>query len=171
MDDDFNTPRAIATLFDLSREVNTLLNSDKPVSRATLEAIDGLYRTLGGDVLGILFDDGTGPGARPRPIMTLVDGLVRMLDRHAPGGPPGPRMGQGRRHPRPARSEMGIALEDGPEGTRWRLEPVEERMREILYGRQPVRETLRAGRRQVFKLLLAREFKTTGHRGRDPRPG
>jgi 23S rRNA (guanosine2251-2'-O)-methyltransferase len=35
-------------------------------------------------------------------------------------------------------------------------------MREILYGRQPVRETLRAGRRQVFKLLLARGVKTTG---------
>jgi 23S rRNA (guanosine2251-2'-O)-methyltransferase len=35
-------------------------------------------------------------------------------------------------------------------------------MREILYGRQPVRETLRAGRRQVFRLLLARGISTTG---------
>jgi len=35
-------------------------------------------------------------------------------------------------------------------------------MREILYGRQPVRETLRAGRRQVFKLLLASGLKPTG---------
>jgi 23S rRNA (guanosine2251-2'-O)-methyltransferase len=35
-------------------------------------------------------------------------------------------------------------------------------MREILYGRQPVRETLRAQRRQVFKLLLARGVKPTG---------
>jgi 23S rRNA (guanosine2251-2'-O)-methyltransferase len=35
-------------------------------------------------------------------------------------------------------------------------------MREILYGRQPVRETLRAGRRQVFKLLLARGVRPTG---------
>jgi 23S rRNA (guanosine2251-2'-O)-methyltransferase len=34
-------------------------------------------------------------------------------------------------------------------------------MREILYGRQPVRETLRAGRRQTFKLLLARGMKPT----------
>jgi 23S rRNA (guanosine2251-2'-O)-methyltransferase len=34
-------------------------------------------------------------------------------------------------------------------------------MREILCGRQPVRETLRAGRRQVFKLLLARGVKPT----------
>jgi 23S rRNA (guanosine2251-2'-O)-methyltransferase len=35
-------------------------------------------------------------------------------------------------------------------------------VREILYGRQPVRETLRAGRRQVFKLLLAQGIKPTG---------
>jgi 23S rRNA (guanosine2251-2'-O)-methyltransferase len=35
-------------------------------------------------------------------------------------------------------------------------------MRESLYGRQPVRETLRAGRRQVFKLLLAQGIRPTG---------
>lgn len=35
-------------------------------------------------------------------------------------------------------------------------------MREVLYGRQPIRETLRAGRRQVFKLLLAGGVKPTG---------
>ena len=36
------------------------------------------------------------------------------------------------------------------------------RMREILYGRQPVRETLRARRRQAFKLILARGIKRAG---------
>jgi 23S rRNA (guanosine2251-2'-O)-methyltransferase len=35
-------------------------------------------------------------------------------------------------------------------------------MREILYGRQPVRETLRAGRRHVFKLLVARGLRPSG---------
>jgi 23S rRNA (guanosine2251-2'-O)-methyltransferase len=35
-------------------------------------------------------------------------------------------------------------------------------MREILYGRQPVRETLRAGRRQVFRLVLARNVTPAG---------
>jgi 23S rRNA (guanosine2251-2'-O)-methyltransferase len=35
-------------------------------------------------------------------------------------------------------------------------------MLEILYGRQPVREVLRARRRQVFKLLLSKTVKPTG---------
>jgi 23S rRNA (guanosine2251-2'-O)-methyltransferase len=35
-------------------------------------------------------------------------------------------------------------------------------MHEIIYGRQPVRETLRAGRRQVFRLVLADGIKPTG---------
>ena len=35
-------------------------------------------------------------------------------------------------------------------------------MREILYGRQPVREALRAGRRQIYRLLLAEGLKRTG---------
>ncbi len=35
-------------------------------------------------------------------------------------------------------------------------------MREVLYGRQPVVETLRACRRQIFKLMLARGARATG---------
>jgi 23S rRNA (guanosine2251-2'-O)-methyltransferase len=35
-------------------------------------------------------------------------------------------------------------------------------MREILYGRQPVRETLRASRRQIFELYVARGVKQAG---------
>jgi cysteinyl-tRNA synthetase len=120
MDDDLNTPRGIATLFDLGREVNILLNSDQPVSRGTLEAIDGLYRSLGGDVLGILLDDQVRPGGTPQTDVDLVDGLVRMLI----------DIRQEARQARDwARSDairdslaaMGIALEDGPDGTRWRL--------------------------------------------------
>ncbi len=118
MDDDFNTPRAIATLFDLGREVNTLLNSGEPVSRVTLQAIDGLYRTLAGDVLGLGLDDLAGSALKGEG--ELLDGLVRMLI-------------DIRQEARQSRewskadvirdrlAEMGILLEDGPEGTRWRL--------------------------------------------------
>jgi cysteinyl-tRNA synthetase len=119
MDDDFSTPRALATLFDMGREVNTLLNSGEPVGRAMLEAIDGLYRTLGGDVLGLRFDE-QAPGSTSRAEGDVVDGLVRMLI-------------DMRQEARQARdwakadairnrlADVGIVLEDGPEGTRWRL--------------------------------------------------
>jgi cysteinyl-tRNA synthetase len=119
MDDDFNTPRAIAVLFDLSRQVNTLLNSGQSVSRGTLEAIDGVYETLGGDVLGLRFE-GQVVGGVSQAGSDLMDGLVRMLI-------------DVRQEARKARewakadairnrlAEMGIALEDGPEGSRWRV--------------------------------------------------
>ena len=119
MDEDFNTARAIATLFDLSRETNTLLNSGQSVSKATLEATEALFGTLGSDVLGIRFDakgmDGTGQDEAE-----LLDGLVQMLIAV-------------REEARQARDwakadairdellEMGISLEDGPQGTRWRI--------------------------------------------------
>ena len=54
MDDDFNTPQAIAILFDLSREVNTLLNTGTPYTAASLLAIDRVYREFGGDVLRLI---------------------------------------------------------------------------------------------------------------------
>jgi cysteinyl-tRNA synthetase len=119
MDDDFNTPRAIATLFDLSREVNTFLNSAEPVSQKTLETMAGLYQALGGDVLGIRFNVKTS-GASLQAEGDLMDGLVRMLI----------DMRQQARHARDwSRADairdqlagLGITLEDGPEGTRWRL--------------------------------------------------
>jgi cysteinyl-tRNA synthetase len=120
MDDDFNTPRAIASLFDLSREVNTLLNSGEPVSRGMLEATDGLYSTLGGDVLGLKFDELADSGGGSQAEHELLDGLVRMLV-------------DLRQEARQARdwakadavrdqlAGLGITLEDGPDGTRWRL--------------------------------------------------
>ena len=119
MNDDFNTPRAIATLFDLSREVNTLLNSEEPVSGRTLQAIDGFYQTLGGDVLGLLFEE-LGQTAVSQADSELLDGLVHMLI-------------DVRQEAREARdwaradairdqlADLGINLEDGPEGTRWRV--------------------------------------------------
>jgi len=118
MDDDFNTPRAIATLFDLSRDVNTQLNSSRPLSQATWAAIDGLYQALAGSVLGLRLEGRVAAASQAGG--ELVNGLVRMLI-------------DVRRQARDARnwaqadairdrlSEMGIVLEDGPDGTRWRL--------------------------------------------------
>ncbi len=56
MDDDFNAPEALAVLQSLTTEVNKLLDESEEVGRASLEAIDGLYRELGGQVLGVVPD-------------------------------------------------------------------------------------------------------------------
>jgi len=116
MDDDFNTPKALAILFDLNREVNELLNSRKPLSQGTLAAIDGLYRDLGSRVLGIIPEDLTqdiGGG--------LVEGLMAIILRI-------------RRRYRETKdweqadtlrqqlTELGIVVEDRPEGPAWRVE-------------------------------------------------
>jgi cysteinyl-tRNA synthetase len=74
MNDDFNTPKALATFFDFNREVNTLLSAGRPVSVGTLAAIDGLYRELGGNVLGIIPDDLTKDMGGE-----LVEGLMNII--------------------------------------------------------------------------------------------
>ncbi len=54
LDDDFNAPVAIAALFDFARAVNTALSADPPPGRAALDAVDAVYREIGGQVLGIV---------------------------------------------------------------------------------------------------------------------
>jgi len=115
MDDDFNTPQALAVLFDLGKEVNTLLNSGQPVSRLTLEAIDQLYRQLGGDVLGLIPAE-LPTEARAGIESELMDILIRLR-------------AQARARKdwatadaiRDELAAIGVVLEDRPEGTTWRL--------------------------------------------------
>jgi cysteinyl-tRNA synthetase len=115
MDDDFNAPAALAVLFDLTTEVNKLLNSNVRLSRGTLEAIDGEYRALGGRVLGVVPDQ-----FHREADWELLDGLVKLLI-------------EMRAEARAARdfaradairdrlAALGITLEDRPEETMWRV--------------------------------------------------
>jgi cysteinyl-tRNA synthetase len=66
MDDDFNTPRAIAALQELTREVNALLNGDVAVGLAALDAINTTYEELGGQVLGLIPGSVTASATRSR---------------------------------------------------------------------------------------------------------
>jgi cysteinyl-tRNA synthetase len=116
MDDDFNTPQAIAALFDLNRKVNDLLNSDKELSKGTLAAMDDIYRELGGAILGIIPDDLTKEAGGE-----LVEGLMEivldMRERY--------REDQQWEEADALRERLiglGVAVDDRPEGTIWRLE-------------------------------------------------
>ncbi len=75
MNDDFNTPKAIAALFDLAKQVNQYLNADGSKSRPFLEEVADLFRSIGIDVLGIIPADDELQRSSEHP--ELLDKLVR----------------------------------------------------------------------------------------------
>jgi cysteinyl-tRNA synthetase len=56
MDDDFNTPQALAVLFDLAHETNQILASGTKVTTSALREIEGAFGELAGGVLGLTLD-------------------------------------------------------------------------------------------------------------------
>jgi cysteinyl-tRNA synthetase len=116
MNDDFNMPAALASLQDLTRQVNTLLNEGGPHSRETLTAIDQLYRELGGDVLGIVPDQAESGANAER-----EEGLIRLLialRAAARANKDWATSDQIRNQLR----ELRVVLEDRADGTIWKLE-------------------------------------------------
>ena len=114
MDDDFNTAAAIGALFDLTKEVNTLLDSGEEISRETLVTIDDLYHELGGDVLGVIPDEiAKGAAGLENPLIELLIETRQRL-REAQEWDWADEI-------RARMAEWGIALEDRAEGTRWRI--------------------------------------------------
>ncbi|MEE9488257.1 MAG: cysteine--tRNA ligase [Candidatus Brocadiales bacterium] len=116
MDDDFNTAEGLGTLFQFSREVNTILNSGQEISLKALQEIDALYKTFGGDVLGVITErpqQKTGDDARGEEalIKVLVD--TRENLRKA-------EQWQLADQVRDKIAELGIILEDTSEGVKWR---------------------------------------------------
>jgi len=120
MNNDFNTPQALAALFDFNKAANTLLNSERPVSKGTLEAIDQTYRTLGGDILGLVPEEVRPAGGQDSMSPGLEEDLIRLLvDLRAAA----------RKNKEFATSdairdmlaELGIILEDRPDGTIWKI--------------------------------------------------
>jgi len=132
MDDDFNTAAAIGVLFDLTREVNLLLSSPGEPSRETLAAIDGLYRELGTDILGIIPVDTnsiyeflgiTSVSMRTASTVTRVvaapeEFIQLLVDTRS--SLRSARLWELADEIRNHLAELGIALEDTPQGTVWK---------------------------------------------------
>ena len=106
MDDDFNTPRALAAMFDLAREINR----GKDEGADVLGAQDTL-RELSG-VLGISLDETAETSAAGPFVQMLVN--VRTELRAA-------RQFDIADSIRDRLSELGVTIEDTPEGTEWRI--------------------------------------------------
>ncbi|HLG29633.1 MAG TPA: cysteine--tRNA ligase [Candidatus Brocadiales bacterium] len=116
MDDDFNTPGAIAALFDSSREVNTLLSSGQRISRETLENIISFYCQFGGGILGIIpesFDFKTAGRS------DIEDALISLLS-ETRNKLRTSKHWQLADDIRSGLTKLGITLEDKPEGTTWK---------------------------------------------------
>ena len=117
MNDDFNAPAALATLQAVTRSVNTLLNKDGTINQETLAAIDSLYNELGGDILGIVPSQATGHEVDTQ----RESGLVRLLldlRREARAN----KDWQTADSIRNSLKELGVVLEDRPDGTIWKIE-------------------------------------------------
>ena len=116
MDDDFNAPKAIAVLQEFTREANTLLNSPSEVGASVLDAINGVYTRLGGDVLGIIapVEQSSGSGNAKREA-SLIELLIDLRNK-------------ARKNKDFAESdrirnqllEQGVVLEDRADGTLWK---------------------------------------------------
>jgi len=116
MDDDFNSPQAIAVLFDLSREVNALLCLETRFTCLSLQKIEELFREFGGSILGVI-PDVAGPALSAD--VKLESDLVQLLVELRAEVRAQKLWGLSDKI-RDGLKRLGIVLEDKKDGTVWR---------------------------------------------------
>ena len=110
MDDDFNTPQALAALFDLARDVNRAAEGGVRVAGAQQTLLE-----LGREVLGLTFEReeaGVPPGLREQ-VEEMVERRARLRAARDFAGADGLRQ---------ELAQLGVVLTDMPGGTTWRWE-------------------------------------------------
>ena len=114
MNDDLNTSIALSVVFELVRFTNKLLE-DNDINAETFSAVDDLFSQLGGDVLGVVKEEYVEAGG----VDELIDGLVsvwieqRNTARSQKDFAAADAI-------RVKLEDIGIVLEDKPDGTEWR---------------------------------------------------
>ncbi len=114
MDDDFNTSTALATLFELVRAINTARTAGVggPFFEAGQRTLRELAGTLGLTLAGQAAENGNDMAAKP-----FIDLLVSVR-----GDLRTAKQWQLADHIRDGLKELGIILEDTPDGAEWRFE-------------------------------------------------
>ncbi len=108
LDDDLNTPQALAALFDLARDINRAREASRPVAdaQATLRELAG--------VLGLTFTTSSAEDGLAGPLVEMlaeVRGELRAAKQFALADRIRDRL-----------QELGVALEDSAQGTTWRFQ-------------------------------------------------
>ena len=114
MDDDFNTPEALAVLFDLVREINRVRQEDTEKAAALAAEL----RHLGG-VLGILQADPEQYLRGGDSTSGLSDDEIESMIQQRQEAKAGKDWAEADRL-RDALKDQGVVLEDSPQGTTWR---------------------------------------------------
>lgn len=111
IEDDLNTPKALAEMFNVARELNKQTNSDtRQALAASLLAAGDLVGLLDQDAEG-WFDQGSANGLGAEEIETLI---AKRNEARAS------RDFTAADSIRDQLSDSGVTIEDGPDGTRWR---------------------------------------------------
>ena len=107
MDDDFNTANAIAVLFEITRDINTLLQNES-VSAAVLQTLLGFYDELLG-LFGFLPSEQSSDGDAEIEALVAERAQAKKEKNYKKADEIRARLG-----------EMGVTLEDTPQGTKWK---------------------------------------------------
>lgn len=118
MDDDLNTARALAVLHELAHDANRWLEGARELNDADLRSIDDAFRTLGGDVLGVVPETLAGGGGADAEVLDgVMDILLRIRQRYREA-----RAWDQADALRDELADVGIVVEDHADGPSWRME-------------------------------------------------
>jgi cysteinyl-tRNA synthetase len=114
MDDDFNTPAAFGAVFDMARDVNTVLHSAAGLDAASRDAAREFLRRVTVDVFGVVRVGGPAAGGAMlgKVLQLLID--LRAEARKDKQWALSDRIRDGLK-------DLGITLEDGKDGTKWKI--------------------------------------------------